>query len=155
MGTLNSTIEELMCCSGFCIDLLAKFGEELQFEYDLIRVTDPKWGVLKVRFFFFFWQEKWLFLVLILFFMIRVFVIGKKNKTEKSFIPIGCAINCHGLYGLYICAYRAMATFALNPRQEDNGSSGKTWGDQAVQLTRSLKIEKSLASVKPCHEHFI
>jgi hypothetical protein len=53
MGTLNSTIEELMCCSGFCIDLLAKFGEELQFEYDLIRVTDPKWGVLKVRFFFF------------------------------------------------------------------------------------------------------
>ena len=49
MGTLNSTIEELMCCSGFCIDLLAKFGEELQFEYDLIRVTDPKWGVLKVR----------------------------------------------------------------------------------------------------------
>ena len=26
-----------------------KFGEELQFEYDLIRVTDPKWGVLKVR----------------------------------------------------------------------------------------------------------
>ena len=49
INPLNSTIEELMCCSGFCIDLLAKFGEELQFEYDLIRVTDPKWGVLKVR----------------------------------------------------------------------------------------------------------
>ena len=49
INPINSTIEELMCCSGFCIDLLAKFGEELQFEYDLIRVTDPKWGVLKVR----------------------------------------------------------------------------------------------------------
>ena len=23
------------------------------------------------------------------------------NKTEKSFSPIGCAINDHGLYGLY------------------------------------------------------
>ena len=58
LNPLNSTIEELMCCSGFCIDLLAKFGEELQFEYDLIRVTDPKWGVLKVRKVLFFLTRK-------------------------------------------------------------------------------------------------
>eukprot|EP00093_Oithona_nana_P005243 05243.XXX_109830_119428_1 [CDS] Oithona nana genome sequencing. len=43
----TSTTEEIMCCSGFCIDLLAKFADELQFEYDLIRVKDPKWGVAK------------------------------------------------------------------------------------------------------------
>ena len=71
-----------MCCSGFCIDLLAKFGEELQFEYDLIRVTDPKWGVLKVRkVLFFLDQGKWLFLVLSLFFR-RVFVIGQKIREK-------------------------------------------------------------------------
>ena len=49
MDPTNSTMEESMCCSGYCIDLLAKFADELKFEYDLIRVSDPKWGVLKVR----------------------------------------------------------------------------------------------------------
>ena len=28
--------------------MLAKFADDLQFEYDLIRVSDPKWGVSKV-----------------------------------------------------------------------------------------------------------
>ena len=28
------------------IDLLTKFADDLQFEYDLIRAEDPKWGVL-------------------------------------------------------------------------------------------------------------
>ena len=39
---------QYQCCAGFCIDLLTKFAEDLKFDYKLIRVEDPKWGVLKV-----------------------------------------------------------------------------------------------------------
>ncbi|XP_023346720.1 glutamate receptor ionotropic, NMDA 2C, partial [Eurytemora carolleeae] len=42
----NETLTR-MCCSGLLIDLLRKFEDDLGFNYDLIRVDDPKWGTLE------------------------------------------------------------------------------------------------------------
>ena len=48
--TLDSNQTQTKCCSGLCIDLLTKFEDELGFTYDLVRVSDPKWGTFEVSF---------------------------------------------------------------------------------------------------------
>ena len=42
----NADSEYFKCCTGFCVDLLEKFSNDLSFDYKMIRVGDGKWGGL-------------------------------------------------------------------------------------------------------------
>lgn len=42
MRNPNST--KFRCCSGFCVDLIKKFSNDLSFDFALKRVKDGKWG---------------------------------------------------------------------------------------------------------------
>lgn len=46
MNQAHKNASFFQCCSGFCIDLLEKFAEELGFTYELTRVEDGRWGTL-------------------------------------------------------------------------------------------------------------
>ena len=40
----NPDSEIFKCCTGFCVDLLEKFSNDLSFDFEMIRVRDGNWG---------------------------------------------------------------------------------------------------------------
>ena len=40
----NVDSEYFKCCTGFCVDLLEKFSNDLSFDFEMIRVRDGNWG---------------------------------------------------------------------------------------------------------------